>query len=96
MKKIKVFAFMFLLSVASFASTSTTVETDPATRAKQLETRVQEIWKMDHADMEKDEKITLRKEVKSIKKELKTSGLDSKVSISVGAIIIILLILILI
>lgn len=96
MKKFKVFAFTFFLSVASFAATSTPAEIDPATRVKQLETRVQEIWKMDHADMEKDEKVTLRKEVKAIKKELKASGLDSKVSISVGAIIIILLILILI
>lgn len=96
MKKIKVFAVMFLLSVATFAASPAAVEIDPAARAQQLETRVQEIWKMDHAEMEKDEKITLRKEVKEIRKELKTSGLDSKVSISVGAIIIILLLLILI
>lgn len=93
MKKIKVFAFAFLLSIASFASTSIE-KTDPVIRVQQLESRVQEIWKMDHSDMEKTEKVTLREELKEIRKELKTSGLDSKVSISIGAIIIILLLLI--
>jgi uncharacterized protein (UPF0335 family) len=92
MKKIKVFAFTFLLSIASFASVE---NIDPAIRVQQLESRVQEIWKMDHSDMEKVEKVALKEEIKEIRKELKSSGLDSKVSISVGAIIIILLLLIL-
>lgn len=71
-------------------------ETDPQERVEQLEKRVHEIWEMDFSDMDKEEKATLKVEIKEIKKELKQTGLDSKVSISIGAIIIILLLLIII
>ncbi|MEO9870776.1 hypothetical protein [Ekhidna sp.] len=98
MRKIKyltfVFAFMATSLIASASDTNTKKETDPQAQVEKLENRVHQIWEMDFSDMEKEQKIELKKEVKNIKKELKQAGLDSKVSISIGAIIIILLLLI--
>ena len=98
MKKIKYFLFanVFILTslVASATETDPREKTDSQARVEQLENRINEIWQMDFADMEKEEKTIIKMEVKEIKKELKQAGLDSKVSISVGAIIIILLLLI--
>lgn len=98
MKKFRTFtiAAMLFFSFMAFASETEPKLSDPEVRAEQIELRVQEIWKMDFSTMENVEKMQLRKELKSLKKELKTEGLDSKVSISLGAIIIILLILIII
>ncbi|MEQ9468245.1 MAG: hypothetical protein RLN88_12590 [Ekhidna sp.] len=99
MKKIKYFVFIGALTIASFGATANETDpkkaTDPQVRVEQLENRVHEIWEMDFSDMDKEEKQVLKLEVKEIKKELKQAGLDSKVSISIGAIIIILLLLIL-
>ena len=102
MKKMKFYALAVVFGFASFVATATEIEsTEPSTnsegRVEQIENRVHEIWKMDFSKMEKVERVALREELKSIKKEIKsTEGLDSKVSISVGAIIIILLIILLI
>ena len=99
MKKIKYLLFVGAFMMASFASANETdpkKETDPKERVEQLENRVHEIWKMDFSDMEKEEKAAIKLELKDIKKELKQTGLDSKVSISIGAIIIILLLIIII
>lgn len=98
MKKIKfliVAAFMSV-SIAATAAETEPKTIDPEVRAEQIETRVHEIWKMDFAKMEKVEKLAIKQELKAIKKELKADGLDDKVSISIGAIIIIILVLILI
>lgn len=98
MKKIKYLSFICAFVVASFASAAETdpkKEIDPQEKVEQLEKRVHQIWEMDFSDMDKEEKAALKIEVKEIKKELKQTGLDSKVSISIGAIIIILLLLIL-
>ncbi|SNS85440.1 hypothetical protein SAMN05421640_1534 [Ekhidna lutea] len=98
MKKIKYFAFVCILGLSSLSATAAEtdpVKTNPQERVEQLENRIQHIWKMDFSDMDKEQKMTLKMEVKEIKRELKQKGLDSKVSISVGAIIIILLLLIL-
>ena len=102
MKKVK-----YLLLVCAFTLTSLTTlaaestdpkkEIDPKERAEQLKKRVYEIWEMDFSDMDKEEKTEIKLELKEIKKEIKkTNGLDSKVSISIGAIIIILLLIIII
>ena len=96
MKKIKSLIIVFALSLGTVAFGADTDVVDPELRSEQIENRVHEIWKMDFDKMENAEKLQLKEELKSIKKELKTEGLDSKVSISVGAIIIILLLLILI
>ncbi|MEQ8903850.1 hypothetical protein [Ekhidna sp.] len=98
MKKIKYLIFSGLISLTSLSASAgepDTKNTDPRERVEQLENRVQEIWGMDFSNMDKVEKAALKVEVKDIKKELKQAGLDTKVSISVGAIIIILLLLIL-
>ena len=81
---------------SAFAAGNEVSTVDPEVRAEQLENRVHEIWKMDFSKMENAEKLQIKQELKSIKKELKTSGLDDRVSISIGAIIIILLIIIII
>lgn len=96
----KFYVLAFVFSFASLVASATELEsTEPSTegRVEQIENRVHEIRKMDFSKMENVEKLALREELKSIRKEIKsTEGLDSKVSISVGAIIIILLIIILI
>ena len=97
MKKIKYLLFVSAFTLASLATASETdpkKESDPQERVEQLENRVHQIWEMDFSDMDKEEKASLKIEVKEIKKELKQAGLDSRVSISIGAIIIILLLLI--
>ncbi len=57
-------------------------------------TRVSEIERMDKTNLNASEKKSLRKELKEMKKA--ADGLNSKVYLSVGAIIIIILLLILI
>ena len=102
MKKLKFYSLTLVFSFASLVASASEVEstepaTDPEVRVEQIENRVHEIWKMDFSKMDKVEKIALKEELKSMRKEIKsTEGLDNKVSISVGAIIIILLIIIII
>jgi hypothetical protein len=99
MKKIKFFilAALFSVSMAATASEGETTNTiEPGERAIQIENRVHEIWKMDYSKMDKVEKLALKSELKAIKKEMKAEGLDDKVSISIGAIVIIILLLIII
>lgn len=55
--------------------------------------RLEEIKEMDKSDLSSKEKKALRKEVRSIKAELRSTG--NGVYLSVGAIIIIILLLIL-
>ena len=62
-------------------------------RMEVLERRIEEIQAMDLSKLNRAEKKALRMEVKEIKKE---AGLDDKVTISVGALIIIVLLLIII
>tara|TARA_R110002072_G_scaffold216077_1_gene373230 strand:+ start:181792 stop:182253 length:462 start_codon:yes stop_codon:yes gene_type:complete len=63
-------------------------------RLAEIEARVDEIKAMDFSAMSKDEKKDVRMELKDMKEEAKRAG--GGVYISVGAIIIILLILILV
>lgn len=76
------------------ASPSSVVITNPADEAKvkTLELRLTEIKDMDISALNSAEKRELRKEVRSIKKQI--SELGGGVYISVGAIIIILLLVI--
>lgn len=73
------------------ATNSTTPVENP--QAQVLLSRLEEIKAMDKTALTSSERKDLRKEVKSIKKELKT--MDQGVYLSVGAIIIIVLLLIL-
>jgi hypothetical protein len=82
---------------ASAAAPVTTAVGDREKEAKLLEDitrRVNEIQNMDKTNLSASEKKALRKELMGMKKQ--ADGLNSKVYLSVGAIIIIILILILI
>jgi hypothetical protein len=73
-----------------------TNEEEPSERAKALIIRLFEIKNMDKSTLTNSDKQALRKELRGMKKEMKAStGLDSKVYISIGAIIIIILLIIL-
>lgn len=91
-------ALVMVLSVAAPLSTSAsnatvnTTTTDP--RAEQLIQRLNEIKAIDKSTLSRAERKELRKEVIAIKKEMK--AISGGVYLSVGAIIIIILVLILI
>ena len=100
MKTRMLFKTLFLLGILAVAtpSVSFATVTDPATEqtaayARQLNNRLEEIKAMDTKNMTKAEKKALRTEVKQIKKELKE--VSGGVYLSIGAIIIIALLLIL-
>lgn len=61
-------------------------------QTRQLEERLHEIHSMDFTTMDTMEKRALRKEVKAIKKELTANGY---VTISVGAVLLIVLLILL-
>ena len=102
MKK-TVYLFMFALMSLTFVPTANANVTDPvitentnaetSARVKVLMSRLEEIKEMDKSSMTRSQKKELRKEVKAIKSELKSTG--NGVYLSVGAIIIIILLLIL-
>lgn len=102
--RIIVFSFFIVIAMPSRSSamragatTATALPSDSAADSKvaaQIITRVNEIQAMDKSNLTPDEKKSLRKELMGLKKQ--ASGLDSKVYLSVGAIIIIILLLILI
>lgn len=68
------------------------VESAEAAKVKTLELRLDEIKAMDLENMETSEKKELRKEVRSIKHELKTIG--GGVYVSAGGLILVLILLI--
>jgi hypothetical protein len=102
MKKTIIYGMIAVLSLAmtpiasqarsnSSVTNSTTPVENP--QAQALLSRLEEIKTIDKTELTSHEKRALRKEVKSIKKELKT--MNEGVYLSVGAIIIIVLLLIL-
>ncbi|TAL47700.1 MAG: hypothetical protein EPN92_04570 [Chitinophagaceae bacterium] len=78
--------------VPESSQTNSAAKTDNA-RAQQLLQRLEYIKGMDKSEMTRLEKKSLRKEVKEIKKEMKV--MSGGVYLSVGAIIIVILLLIL-
>jgi hypothetical protein len=74
------------------AMTGTPTETPEARTAKLME-RLEEIKAMDRKSMSKAEKKALRKEVRAIKEEM--AAISGGVYISVGAILLILLLILL-
>jgi hypothetical protein len=103
MKKIKLGLMIICLSLTfqPLTSNAETITASPSSvvsklaeseKAKSLLVRLDEINAMDKSDLKSSEKRSLRREVRSIEKQLKeTSG---GVYISVGALIIIVLLLI--
>ncbi|HEY0046530.1 MAG TPA: hypothetical protein VGB44_07460 [Flavobacterium sp.] len=93
-------ALTSLISMPTYAATSNELITEHTKnhpespeRVRQLLIRLDEIKAMDKSEMTKTEKKELRKEVREIKSELRTTS--NGVYLSVGAIIIIILLLIL-
>ncbi len=74
----------------TFAGTPTTMDA----RSSQLLQRLEEVKTLDHSSLSREEKKQLRKEVRSIRPEMK--AVNNGIYLSFGAIIIILLLLILI
>lgn len=104
MKKMKVLLLAMLLTFAlsplqSMAEGETetaavaTVEAVEAAEAEVILNRLEEIENMDKSSMSASEKKEMRKEVRSLKNDLKELG--GGVYLSVGALIIVILLLIL-
>ena len=100
-KILRIASFVMLIGVAVPASAGLTVPpstyvNSPAKpedpRAQQLIQRLDEIKNMDKSSLTSSEKKNLRKEVKGIKKEMRS--ISGGVYLSAGAIIIIILLLI--
>jgi hypothetical protein len=95
-KIIVLMLFMFLAASPFNSQAATTPVTEAApesAKAEALLKRLDEINELDKSKMTSREKRQLRKEVKTIKKDLKE--LSGGVYLSVGAVIIIILLLIL-
>lgn len=97
-KKLIPVLLMLFIAVPGFSNETTppvrnTTPSEAAARVEVLTNRLNEIKAMDIKSMSGKEKRVLRKEVRSIEKEIKQTN-DSGVYISVGAIIIILILLI--
>ena len=103
MKKVTFYLMMMVLSLSVVPTQMLAAEKTPTTTAntpkevpaevKVLLNRLDEIKAMDKSSLNSTEKKELRKEVRVIKEELKSSG--NGVYLSVGAIIIVVLLLIL-
>lgn len=98
--KTKLMAIGLFLLLSIGASAAETNEVNPNVRAVELLDRVQQIRSMEIKELSPEEKSALKMEVREIRDELRVlksaEGLDDKVSISIGLIIIILLIILLI
>lgn len=96
--KVKILSAFLFFAITLSANATTTETIDPNARATELIQRVHDIRKMDRKEISPEQRMELKDELKDIKKELreldKAEGLDDKVSISIGAIIIIILLLI--
>jgi tRNA pseudouridine-54 N-methylase len=103
MKKIMI-GFILAISIATIVPVSSNaskgslikkevvVNAAQTERVKQITARLYEIKAMDKSSMSKSEKKALRKEVKSMKQEMRDG--NNGIYLSVGAVIIILLLLI--
>ena len=87
-------AILFGSFVANAAMVNPSDSAKDAAIYSHIVTRVNEIQSMDKTTMSDNSKFELRKELKQMKKQ--AGGLDKRVYLSIGAIIIIILLLILI
>lgn len=86
--------FLFLNIGATYATEADAKPSVNQQRAEQLVQRVQDIRKTDFSTLSQEEKSELKEELKSMKREMKTLALDDTVTLSVGALVIIILLLI--
>lgn len=93
-KTISLLLMLALVSpaVSAMPAATTPAEADAA-RATVLKNRLEEIKAMDVSNLSRSEKKALRKEVRAIKKEM--ADISGGVYLSVGAIILIVLLIIL-
>ena len=99
MKKQPIITILLLFLATCFAHANEAtpiINKEINTRAEVIVNRVEEIRGMDKSTMTNVERKALKEELKDLKKEAKEMGLDSRISISVGALIIIILLLIII
>ncbi len=101
-KTLRIACIVMLFALAMPAAASSIVKNEPQTssasgpedpRAQQLVQRLEQIRSMDKSNLSTSEKRSLRKEVKQTRKEMK--ALSGGVYLSVGALIIVILLLIL-
>jgi len=96
MKKVKYIFVVFVLFLAAPAAANvvsdSSVRSETDVRIKQLTQRLTEVKDIDKSTLSAEEKKALRKEKKELKKELK--GISGGVYLSVGALILILILLI--
>lgn len=95
--KIRLSLLSLAMLIGSFANAAMVNPSDSAKDAAvyaHIVTRVNEIQNMDKTSLNENDKAELKKELRQMKKQ--AAGLDKKVYLSVGAIIIIILLLILI
>ncbi len=88
-------ALIIFISIPGFSSETTPVINATPRTASASQNRLEEIKAMDINSLSRQEKKSLRKEVRSIEKDMKKAD-NGGVYLSVGAIIIIVLLLILI
>jgi len=98
MKKVFLYVMFIMLSFGVLA-TAHAADKKPAPEPKEIPAevkvmlnRLEEIKEMDRSDMDRFERKALRKEVRAIKTQLRTTG--NGIYISAGALIIILLLII--
>jgi hypothetical protein len=102
MKKSVLYLMIMGLSLSTISTTAFAVEKEPTTivsnpkeipeEVKVMLNRLEEIKNIDRSTMNRTERKALRKEVRAIKDELRTTG--NGIYISVGAALIILLLII--
>jgi hypothetical protein len=86
------FVLIFAAPAAANVVSDSSVRVETEARVKQLTQRLAEVKAIDRSTLTNDEKKALRQEKKELKKELKV--ISGGVYISVGALILILILLI--
>ena len=100
MKKTRLYLMIMMLSLGAITTVSASEKNPPKTTTEipaeiqVMLNRLEEIKDMDKSELTRSEKKVLRKEVRAINTEIRSTG--KGIYISVGAIIIILLVLLLI
>jgi len=99
MKKTRIYLMIMMLSLGAFTTISaseknpkTTTPTEIPAEIQVMLNRIEEIKGMDKSELNRADKKELRKEVRAIKSDIRSSG--NGIYISSGAIIIILLLII--
>lgn len=92
-KTIFMFLLLFAASPAMASTTPGTVNETAEARVLELQNRLEEIKAMDRKELSSSERRALRREVREIKKEM--AAVSGGVYLSIGAIILIALLLIL-